>query len=205
MKAVTLRGVAVLLFTAALAGCSVAPKVQMTDAVETAVWKQHQQVMMAYDDWSLYAKVSFRQGNKINTAQMNWTQKQQDYDIQLSGPFGQGGARIYGTEGYVRIDIAGEGSYSAVSPERLVYKTLGLTLPVSQIIYWVRGIPSPEEPYTPFIEQNQLKNLHQSGWQIEYLRYADNGKLTLPSKLKLVNDDLQIAMVIKSWSDQTID
>ena len=66
------------------------------------------------------------------------------FDIRLSGPLGRGAARPTGRPDAVSLEVAGQGRFEADSPEALVEAQLGWQLPVSHLLWWVRGLPAPD-------------------------------------------------------------
>ena len=80
----------------------------------------------------------------IAIAGLFWLQRQDYYDIRLSGPLGRGAARLTGRPGQVSLEVANQGRYEASSPEELLGEQLGWSLPVSHLVWWVRGLPAPD-------------------------------------------------------------
>jgi outer membrane biogenesis lipoprotein LolB len=44
-------------------------------------------------------------------------------------------------------------------------------------------------------ENGQISVLHQDGWEVRFLRYADS----LPTRLQLSHEDLQVQLLIDEW------
>ncbi|WP_027856817.1 lipoprotein insertase outer membrane protein LolB [Marinobacterium jannaschii] len=186
-----------LLISIVLAGCS---GFQQADApAERQLdWAEYRQYMARLNHWELLGKIGIRSDAEALSASMQWQQQQSRYAIQLRGPLGQGGADIQGDPRQVSIEIPGEGRYEADNPELLLQQTTGWQLPISDIQYWIRGIPSPQAPFEQVIEKNRLQTLDQNGWHIQYVRYQRFGVL-LPSKIKLSRGQIRITLVVKKW------
>lgn len=100
-----------------------------------------------------------------------WLQRQDYYDIRLSGPLGRGAARLTGRPGQVSLEVANQGRYEAPSPEALLEEQVGWKLPVSHLVWWVRGLPAPESKSRLSLNgDSRLATLEQDGWRVEYLR-----------------------------------
>jgi outer membrane lipoprotein LolB len=41
--------------------------------------------------------------------------------------------------------------------------------------------------------------LRQDGWEVRYLRYADNKADSLPKRMQLSREDLQLTLLIDEW------
>ncbi len=130
---------------------------------------------------------------------MVWQQQKRDYQVSLFGPFGVGRTTLNGTPTALTLLAAGK-EYKAQTPERLMQQVLGWQLPVTNLYFWVRGLPAPNSPAsTTFDAYHHLIELKQQGWQIQYERYTAIQGIDLPSKLRLKSGQLQVKLVISSW------
>lgn len=184
-----------------LAGCARVP--QSPGAITSGQklsWQQRQHQLLAINQWQLRGAFSVQTSQNVNMAHMNWQQNQRNYVITLSGPLNLGGARIVGQPGRVTLIASANKQYTASSPEELVQQEFGYRLPISNLYYWVRGVPVPKlSAKTQFDSQNHLIALRQEGWQIQYTDYTTASSVDLPTKIILVNPQLRIRMVINSW------
>ncbi len=185
-----------LLLSLILGGCSVVQ--QPPELPPTLSWTQHQHRLIQLEHWQLQGKIGILNAGDGLSANLYWQQQARDYTINLSGPLGQSGTLIRGTPRGVELEIAGEGSYQAATPEALLQERLGWQLPISQINWWIRGLPAPDTPYRHSLEENRLATLDQNGWHVQYMRYQHFGIL-LPTKIRLQRGDLQITFIVKEW------
>ncbi|VFS85725.1 outer membrane lipoprotein LolB [Pseudomonas aeruginosa] len=103
------------------------------------------------------------------------------------------------------LEVAGQGRYQAESPEALLEEQLGWRLPVSHLLWWVRGLPAPDSKSRLTLDaDSRLARLEQDGWQIEYTRYAEQNGYWLPERLKLHGQDLDVTLVIKDWQPRQL-
>lgn len=193
-----------LLFTALLAllaGCSgLTPKETLEGSADPALWQVQKKRIGTLDSWQISGKVGVRTPQDSASATLFWLQRQDYYDIRLSGPLGRGAARLTGRPSDITLEVANQGSYQADSPEQLLSHYLNLRLPVSQLLWWVRGLPAPDSSSQLKLDnQGRLIQLAQDGWQIEYLRYAEHNGYELPERFKLHGQDIELTLVIKEW------
>lgn len=167
--------------------------------------REHQQQLQAIADWQLQGKLGIRTPDDNGSASLKWTQEKTDYQLNLSGPLGQKRMIITGTPGKVRLEQTGEPAEEAKTPEALIKKQLGWTLPVTQLAYWVRGVPAPQTRITR-IEQNSdglIAQLEQGGWLINYSNYQNqafnNATLSLPGRITAEYQDVRLILVIREW------
>ncbi|MEZ5524593.1 MAG: lipoprotein insertase outer membrane protein LolB [Pseudomonadales bacterium] len=194
----------ILLILSALAAC--APITQQTTLPDSqrVDWPRHQQLVGALDDWDIMGKLGIRTPDQSNSARFNWQQQAQHFDIRVTSLLGQGLATLSGTSGNVHLNIAGRGEFDTSVPEALLLQELGWTLPVDDLNYWIRGIPSPNsQARYQLNDQGLMENLHQAGWQLHFSRYQQFGSFPLPGKILLQQDDIKLTLLIKQWSLHT--
>lgn len=179
-----------------LSACSTSPKVPPPD-------RDNQEWVYELQDWSLDARISISQpkSGRIDSARLNWEQRQDNYHIHLSaGPFNQTVAIMLGQPGYTEMHVAGEEDYyTAQSPEALMQAILGWSLPIRHAVWWVRGVPDPTLPHSITTQENNYR-FTQAGWDIDILRYQEvSNNQRLPSRIRLIHREITVNLVIASW------
>ncbi len=166
---------------------------------------EHQRQLQNIGDWQLTGKLGVRTSDESGSASLKWDQQATRYQINLSGPLGQKRMIITGEPGSVRLEQTGEPMQQAKTAEALIKKSVGWTLPVAQLAYWVRGVPAPKLRITHFQQNTNglLDQLHQGGWIITYSNYRDhhyNGlTLPLPGKITAEYKDVRLILAIRNW------
>ncbi|MHA6494049.1 lipoprotein insertase outer membrane protein LolB [Pseudomonas borbori] len=191
---------------ALLAGCAgMASRESLEGQGNSADWQTHKRNVAALDAWQINGKVGIRAPKDSGSGTLFWLQRQDYYDIRLSGPLGRGAARLTGRPGEILLEVANQGRYKAASPEALLQDQLGLNLPVSHLLWWIRGLPAPDSKSRLTLDgDSRLAQLSQDGWQVDYLRYAEQDGYWLPERIKLQGRDLQITLVIKDWQPRQL-
>ncbi len=189
---------ALLLVT--LAGCrtpaGIAPPVNPE-------WEQRRAVLESLRTWSFIGSIRVSDDEESHSSRIRWQQQDDGYRINLWGAFNAGATEIIGEPGQVIISQRGEEPIITETPEELVYRELGYELPVSRLDYWLKGIPVPDLPAeTRFGEKNQLVELHQSGWRIQYLGYNEHQPETLPARIRIEKPPLQVDLVRMTWDTE---
>lgn len=137
-----LRHIIVFSFIALLAGCAgFSARESVGGHGNPAQWREHKQQLSSLDGWQINGKIGIRAPKDSGSGTLFWLQRQDYYDIRLSGPLGRGAARLTGRPGKVSLEVANQGRYDASTPEALVEEQLGWKLPVSHLAWWVRGLP----------------------------------------------------------------
>lgn len=180
--------VAVLMF----AGCSSAPVApSATSRTQIA------------GDFVLNGRIAIRHNNQRHSAGIHWSHELSKDEILLLGPLGQTAARVY-RDGYGAILEEGARRYQAEDAAALMEKVLGWQLPLDGLHDWVLARPQSNSPAQ--IENDpagRLARLHQSGWDVRYQRYADETPESLPTRIQLEREDLQVQLLIDEWKLDT--
>ena len=184
-----------------LSGCShFTTQEQLSGSGQAGSWQNHKKQLTPIDAWQISGKLGIRSEQNSGSAIMFWLQRQDYFDIHLSGPLGQGSTRLTGRQGAVSLEIANRGIYQANSAEQLMQQQLGWSLPVDNLLWWVKGLPSPHSKSQVQLDNNSLlAELVQDQWRVQYLSYRTENGLQLPERIKLSGAGLDITLVIKEW------
>lgn len=193
-----LRGLLAITLLALLAGCVQQPLRPVDD------WDTHRRAAAELNQWNLSGKVGARLPENSGSARLHWRQEQDQFRIDLSGPFGQGRVIIDSHNEGVRLRQGGEPPLEAPTAEELMWHATGWAFPVEQLMYWVRGIPAPDYAhhigeYTP---EGLLKTMTQSGWTLNFSDYEATEAVPLPGRIIATRDDTRLILVVHEWSLQ---
>lgn len=195
----TLNSFILLLMICCLASCATMTRQQPSQNTKTS-WDARVQTLSSIQNWNLKALIGVREQHEAWSANLQWKQQQQNYVIALYGPLGTNTQILTGQPGKVELASSNGKKFYASSPEGLLAQQLGWSLPVSNLYYWVRGIPVPNMPaQKQFDNANRLVQLNQQGWTIQYLRYTSLGNIDVPSKIFLDNPRLNVKIIINQW------
>jgi outer membrane lipoprotein LolB len=173
----------------------------------------HQQQLQRITHWELNGKLGIRTSDESGSASLKWAQQLANYQINLSGPLGQKRMIITGIPGKVRLEQTGSAALEAKNAEALIKEAAGWTLPVTQLTYWVRGVPAPKQRIT-HLQQNEsglIAQLQQGGWSITYSNYKNysyrdqtttphtDQTFSLPGKITAEHEDVRLILVIRDW------
>lgn len=144
-------------------------------------------------------RVAIKHHGERSSVSINWQQRELDDDILLLAPLGQTIGRIHLAEKTVSLEYAGK-YYQANDAEQLTEKVLGWNLPLSGMRYWLQAEAISNHPAK--VEKNehgQVSYLHQDGWQIHYAKYVSDDSNSMPQRLALRRDDIEIILLIDEW------
>lgn len=173
-----------------LSGCSLLP------AKTTPVMRPAQSELAPF---ALNGRIAVKYDGKHHSAGLRWVHRAQSDEILLLAPLGQTAARVYSDTRHATLDD-GSKHYQADNAESLMQLVLGWYLPVSDLHHWVLGLAAAESPAGVERDENgQITVLRQNGWVVRYLRYADTKPDSLPMRLQLNREDLQVQLLIDEW------
>lgn len=193
--------IGILLFTCItmLTSCTSLSTQPAANAKTPESWENRVGALSNIQDWDLKGLIAIRNTRDAWSANWRWQQHQHDYVIDLAGPLGTSPTQLTGTPNTVTLTTADGKKFNSHSPESLLEKQLGWRLPVSNLYYWIRGLPVPNiAAQKQFDSSHRLTVLFQQGWRIEYLRYTE-GKTDLPAKIILNNSALNVKIIINQW------
>jgi outer membrane lipoprotein LolB len=150
--------------------------------------------------WEISGALAARSKGKGWSASLNWVQRGAgSYQMRLSGPLGSGTILINKSGGMVTFQD-GPKKASSSNAESLLKKQTGVSLPVPNLYYWVRGIAAPGSVQgKKYDEAGRLQVLRQSGYTIEYQQYTSVGKAVLPTSIRLQGNGVFMKLIIKQW------
>lgn len=180
--------VLLLLFPMLLAGCASAPSkpVVRPSHAEQAVFALDGRIAVKYD-------------GKHSTAGLHWQHDAGYDDILMLAPLGLTVAHLRRDAGGATLEASGK-HYAAQDSGELMQQVLGWRLPLSGLPYWVMGVPMPGDMAS--VERNangQISLLRQDGWDIHYTAYATVALDSLPSRMTLQREGLEIRLLIDEW------
>lgn len=151
--------------------------------------------------WTAKGKLGLVLENDRSSASFFWQNDNDNFELKLHGPFGQGAVELKKTNNNVVL-TSNEGSQHASSPEVLLLDNLGWTVPVSELHWWIKGLVSPniEVNASSFGTSGELVSLQQQGWNIKFQNYQTVRGHMLPHKLIAKHKQVRLTLIIKSWS-----
>ena len=179
---------AAALATAALlaAGCALGPPAAVRPASPDS------------EAFAVSGRFAVKHGKDGGSGQLDWRHTPAADELTLRGPLGASIATITREAGVYTLSAPDREPEQALDPDQLTEQALGWRLPLRGLPYWLRGRAEPGVPAETEDKDGAPGVLRQSGWNIEYLsRYPGNG---LPERVNLAREDLQIRLILTSWS-----
>lgn len=146
------------------------------------------------DNWGIKGRLALFGAADSWTASIDWRHKPGDDLLKLSGPLGQGGLIIALFGDCITVSYAVDQSETSCQVDELIQKYLGVRVPVSNLSYWVLGLPAPDQSF-----QMQPDGFIQAGWHVAFLKNVEIDGRQLPKKIFISKDQSKLKLLIDHW------
>lgn len=182
----TLAALFAALGLALLAGCASTPPVARPALPEKAAFTLNGRIAVKYD-------------GQHTSGGFHWQHDAVSDDITMLAPLGMTVAHIRRDAQGAILETSGK-HYAAPDSAELMQQALGWALPLDGLPYWVMALPVPGSPASmERNEQGQVTRLLQDGWDIRYTAYTATAAESLPLRLTLQREKMEIRMLIDEW------
>ena len=131
---------------------------------------------------------------------IDWQHQAITDNIDVFSPVGGKVANITKNPSGVTLTSQNGHSISAQDAESLTETTLGFRLPLSGLSDWAVGRPTASKiEASSWDEQGKLLTLKQDGWDISYENYADIDGISLPKKILLKSEKVNLKLLVERW------
>lgn len=196
-----LRLPAIFGLTILFSACSSMAPAPLPKLAQTESFKQRTISLSQLQGWHVEGKIALNMNNKNNQGNLVWHQKEDAFDLLITGPLGQGYLQIESYPGQVTATTVEE-QIQASSIEALFSQHFDWSLPMSELHYWVRGISSPNSKAQLMFDDNgNVETIKQAGWNIDYSSFVQVDGLALPYKMTVQGNDIRLKLVLKNWTN----
>ena len=157
---------------------------------------------MRLETWDLEGRIAVRTGEDSGSGSLYWTQRRDEYALRLVAPFSGGVYELSGSAEVVSLRTPDKSLLQAEDAEALLQQTAGWYFPVSELVYWIRGLPAPSLQVDQLLldGDNRVSELSQGGWSIRYKRYVGVGNVSMPARLDLQNERVRVRLSVREWN-----
>ena len=165
--------------------------------------------------WQLSGSFSYVDPNESGAGRIQWSFQGDLLDnlrlndaidrerVRLIGPIGTGSLELLTADNRASL-ISGNQQSNGVDAESLLFNIVGWRLPVSEMRFWLFGMPSPNVSGRFWLnEQGQLQTLQQSEWEVQFDRFEIDPVLqqALPKKITAIHrgNQAKVKLAIKRF------
>ena len=157
---------------------------------------------MRLENWDLKGRIGVRTQNESGSGSLLWTQRRDMFDIRVIAPLSGRAYELSGGAGNVTLRTPDRNTLQAEDAETLLRQTEGWYFPVSELVYWIRGLPAPALQVDSLLldKENRVSALNQGGWSIRYKRYMGIEGTSMPGRLDLENEHVRVRLSVREWN-----
>lgn len=202
----------ILIVVALTAGCATTSSLPPVEN-PAATWRARQSALTPIVAWKIQGRLSVRTAKEGGQASLLWVRDGVQQRMDITGPLGRGHLRLTQNNDGAELRDADQKTWRADNAEQLLYRTTGWWVPLDGLNYWVLGLPMPHVPATEELDdQGRLKTLIQSGWEIQFIEYAQQDALDLPQKFfikrkiapteatEAAAQSIEVRFVVEHWT-----
>ena len=174
----------VLFALASLAGCA---------SRETVFRPDIQRTIQADAPFTASGRLSVQMDGKGQVASFEWVHALDSDVLSVNTPIGTTVARL--TKNAQGVTLESDGKvWQAPDVESLTQSRLGWSLPLDNLVWWIRGRVAPDLPASYDADGSLL----QQGWRIRFTTDVDS-RSAYPRRVELTRDNLTIKLVTSDW------
>lgn len=149
-------------------------------------WPIHEKALKNLNQWTAEGSMSITTPAQHVQTHFHWVTCGPNYTINWFGPLGTYHYELVGTPNFVQLTTAYGRVYRAKNPESLLKNTANMDLPVSNLKYWIKGLPVPGPYFNAKLDnRGNLTSFTQQSWTIELSDYTRLYSTNLPTKIKI--------------------
>lgn len=143
--------------------------------------------------FNVSGRLSANLDGKGHVANFDWRHEPPRDEVAINSPLGNTVAKVLRDDAGVTLLADGK-RWQADDVESLTQQVLGWPLPLSNLAWWIRGLPAPDLPSR--VDADGA--LEQQGWRIRFVRDAD-GDAGHPKRVEMQREGLIVKVVVQSW------
>lgn len=155
--------------------------------------------------WSAQGRMGITGVPQSGSGSFNWSQRDDVSQLNMHGPLGVGAISMR-LDSSAHITLANGTHYNGDDALIELAARLGVSVPLQQLKFWLRGVPAPGEfqwlDDVGMNRSNSNKILQQDGWRIQYDDSILVDALQLPRKITATQNAVRIRVVIEEWKLQ---
>ncbi len=152
-------------------------------------------------DFAVTGRLAVRGPKEGVSANFDWQQLGDRYEIALWGPLGMGRTLLEGDSAQLKITQGDQNTVVSEDLEAFMRAQLGWSVPLYVLPTWVQG-SLPTTPAARAVERStegDLSAFEQHGWRVVLARYSDQDGGRRRGRLRLTRDDERITVLCNRW------
>lgn len=192
-----------------VSGCATKPAMPSAGELHAMPWPERRAQLTAITHWAAQGALSINYGGKNTIANFAWQYATPNYAINIHSPMNLVNAHIMKDQSGITLITSTGRKAHAKTPELLMEQQLGWSLPLENLVYWIRALPAPEAADEASARQldraAHMIELQQQAWNITYGDFiaipSSSGidSVDLPTTIWLSAANVRIKIKITHW------
>jgi outer membrane lipoprotein LolB len=183
-----------------LAGCRTAPPASIPGPGADAPWAEQRAALEKLDRFHLDGRVAVAANGQGFSASLRYEQLPRGSNLSLDGPLGIGGLRVALEGDTLEIATSRGEKLDGDAARAELERRLGFALPLSELRWWLLGIPAPgEADVHQDAGTGEIKDFTQGGWRISVNTRGAGLGFSLPQRLTAEREGARFKLLVERW------
>jgi outer membrane lipoprotein LolB len=195
------RGVVAALAALMLAaGCRTLPPGAPVGPGADAPWPEQRAALEKLDRYALNGRVAVAAQGQGFSATLRYQQQPRGSNLALDGPLGIGGLRVQIDGQDIEIATSRGEKLDGQSARDELERRLGFQLPLTELRWWLLGIPAPgEASVNQDAGSGEIHDFTQGGWRVSINTRAAGLGFSLPQKMTAEREGARLKLFVQGW------
>ena len=196
-----MRGVVAALAALMLAaGCRTLPPGAPVGPGADAPWPEQRAALEKLDRYALNGRVAVAAQGQGFSATLRYQQQPRGSNLALDGPLGIGGLRVQIDGEDIEIATSRGEKLDGQSARDELERRLGFQLPLTELRWWLLGIPAPgEASVNQDAGSGEIHDFTQGGWRVSINTRAAGLGFSLPQKMTAEREGARLKLFVQGW------
>ena len=153
-----------------------------------------------YPNWEVSGRLALSDGERGGQMAFDWRAEGEQHEVRLRTVASGKRWRLMFNDNGAVLEGSDIGLLRGPDPDILVAEVVGWPIPVSQLVYWLRGLEGPTGERMLFAADGTMAEIHAPPWILEYQRFSHppQGPL-MPSRIQASSPPHQVRAVLRDW------
>jgi outer membrane lipoprotein LolB len=196
------RGLAATVAALALltAGCRTLPPSAQVGPGADAPWPEQRAALQKIERYGLNGRVAVAAQGQGFSASLRYQQQSRHSNLALDGPLGIGGLRVEIEGDDIAIATSRGDKLDGQAARDELERRLGFQLPLTELRWWLLGIPAPGEASVNEDEgTGEIHDFTQNGWRVSINSRAAGLGFALPQRLTAEREGARLKLLVENW------
>lgn len=150
--------------------------------------------------WTAKGRIALTAQGDGGSGSFVWQQRSERTELAVRGPLGAGGLSIVTDGDTLQLEDGSGQALDGDAARVALERRLGARLPLSELRYWMLGVPAPDTVAPAQLATGPVSGFTQAGWVVTYETFkAAGGGWSLPARLTATTGDARVRIVVDDW------